>query len=254
MIIQIYEIQTPAEAETMIHLGVDHIGSVIVSQADWKVPEVKKTLELVRSTSAKTSLIPLYNTLDAVLQTLDYYQPDIVHFCEALTGHRNLRSACQRLTELQRNVKLRFPQMKVMRSIPIVESGKQNSIPTFEIRDIFEPYSDFFLTDTMLVQNIEPDNERQPVAGFVGITGQACNWDIAAELVATSRIPVILAGGVSPANVVDGILRTRPAGVDSCTLTNAQDKNGRPIRFKKDPQKVKLLIDAVRKAEQALEP
>jgi len=30
MIVQIYEIQTPSEAEAMIHLGVDHIGSVIL--------------------------------------------------------------------------------------------------------------------------------------------------------------------------------------------------------------------------------
>lgn len=252
MIIQIYEIQTPAEAESMINLGVDHIGSVIVSEAEWKIPEVKETLDLVRSTAAKSSLIPLYNTLDSVLQTLDYYQPDIVHFCEALIGHPDLRSACRHLIELQRKIKNRFPLIKIMRSIPIIESGKNNSIPTFEIRDKFEPYSDFFLTDTMLVQHVEPQNDSQPVAGFVGITGRTCSWEIAARLVESSRIPVILAGGVSPVNVFDGILRVRPAGVDSCTLTNAQDENGRPLRFKKDPRKVKQLIDVVRKAEKAL--
>ena len=32
MIIQIYEIQTPSEAERCIELGVDHIGSVILSE------------------------------------------------------------------------------------------------------------------------------------------------------------------------------------------------------------------------------
>ena len=29
----------------MIELGVDHIGSVIVSETDWKIPEVKETLD-----------------------------------------------------------------------------------------------------------------------------------------------------------------------------------------------------------------
>jgi len=141
-----------------------------------------------------------------------------------------------------------------MRSIPIAQSGKDNSIPTLDLSKKFEPYSDFFLTDTMLVNQAEIDDDSQPVQGFVGITGQTCNWDTAASLVASSRIPVILAGGVSPANVCDGIMRVRPAGVDSCTLTNALDENGHPIRFKKDPRKVKQLIDAVREAEKLSEP
>lgn len=252
MIIQIYEIQTPAEAESMLDLGVDHIGSVIVSESEWKIPEIKETLDWVRSTTAKSSLIPLYNTLDAVLRTLDYYQPDIVHFCEILIGNSNLHSVCQQLIELQQEIKARFPLIKIMRSIPIIESGKNTQIPTMEIRDLFEPHSDLFLTDTALVQHVELDNDSQPVAGFVGITGRTCSWETAAALVKSSRIPVILAGGISPANVFDGILRVRPAGVDSCTLTNAQDENGCPIRFQKDPQKVKQLIKAVKKAENAI--
>ncbi len=197
-------------------------------------------------------MITLFNTLDSVLRTLDYYQPDIIHFCEALTDHQDVWSYCRRLTELQQDVKQRFPQIKIIRSIPIVQSGKDNSVPTLEFCKKFEPYSDFFLTDTMLVNQSEIDDDSQPVQGFVGITGQTCNRDTAASLVASSRIPVILAGGVSPANVSDGIMRVRPAGVDSCTLTNALDENGLPIRFKKDPLKVKQLIDAVRESEKAL--
>ena len=137
-----------------------------------------------------------------------------------------------------------------MRSIPIAQSGKDTSIPTLELGKHFEPFSDFFLTDTMLINQEGSQDDGQPVDGFVGITGQTCNWDTAAALVASSRIPVILAGGISPANVSDGILRVRPAGVDSCTLTNALDENGRPIRFKKDVVKVRQLINAVRKAEE----
>ena len=249
MIVQIYEIQSPAEANALIELGVDHTGSVIVSETEWKVPEIRETLEVVRSSSAKSSLIPLFNTLDSVLRALDYYQPDIIHFCEALTAHQDVWAYCQRLIQLQQDVKSRFPLIRIMRSIPIVPAGVENSIPTLEISRWFEPSSDFFLTDTMLVGQSGKDDNKQPEDGFVGITGQTCNWDTAADLVAASRIPVILAGGVSPDNVADGIARVRPAGVDSCTLTNARDDNGLPIRFKKDLSKVKLLIDAVREAE-----
>lgn len=252
IITQIYEVQDPGEAQELIDLGIDHIGSVIVSERDWKVPGVRKTTELVRSSSAKSSLIPLYNTLDSVLRTLDYYRPDIVHFCEALTDRKDVWSFCQKLIRLQENVKKRFPQILVMRSIPIAQSGRQNLVPTLDFGKIFEPASDFFLTDTILVNGSDQDAESQPVTGFVGITGQTCCWRTAADLVAASSIPVILAGGISPDNVTDGILQVRPQGVDSCTQTNSLDENRVPIRFKKDLQKVKQMVEAVRAVEKAL--
>ena len=253
IVTQIYEVQDPEEAQALINIGIDHIGSVIVSEMDWKVPGVRKTTELVRSSSAKSSLIPLYNSLDSVLRTLDYYQPDIVHFCEALTDRKNVWNYCQKLIRLQADVKKRFPQILVMRSIPISQSGKRNLVPTLDFGKIFEAASDFFLTDTILVNDPDPYAESQPVTGFVGITGQTCCWRTAADLVAASSIPVILAGGISPGNVTEGILQVRPQGVDSCTRTNFLDEKGAPVRFKKDLQKVKQMVEAVRKAERKLE-
>jgi phosphoribosylanthranilate isomerase len=249
MIIQIYEIQTPAEAQTLIDLGVNHIGSVIVSETQWKVPELKDTLECVRSSSAKSSLIPLFNTADSVFRILDYYRPDIIHFCEALTDQPGVKNFCRRLIELQQEVKRRFPDIRIMRSIPIARAGAADSISTLEIAGWFEPTSDFFLTDTILLNQSGTNVDSQPVQGFVGLTGQTCNWDTARRLASTSHIPVILAGGISPANVSEGIARVKPAGVDSCTLTNARDERGLTIRFKKDMQKVQQLVEVVRGAE-----
>ena len=252
MIIQIYEIQTPAEAVIMAELGVDHIGSVLISESEWKIPEVKETLNAVRSASAKSSLIPLFNTLDSVLRTLDYYQPDIIHFCEALTDHEDVWNYCRKLIGLQEDVKKRFPQIMIMRSIPIAQSGKSHSVPTLDFGKIFEPASDFFLTDTMLSDESKTSADSQPVQGFVGITGQTCCWHTAAELASKSNIPVILAGGISPDNVAQGIMQVRPEGVDSCTQTNSRDGQGVPIRFKKDFKKLKQLVSAVRAAEKAI--
>ena len=252
IIIQIYEVQDPAEAQALINTGVDHIGSVIVSEMDWKIPGLKETTELVRSSSAKSSLIPLYNSPDAVLRTLDYYQPDIIHFCEALTDRKDVWNYWHRLIRLQENVKKRFPQILIMRSIPIAASGKSQLVPTLDLGRLFEPTSDYFLTDTMLISDPDSKADSQPVQGFVGITGQTCSWHTATDLVAASSIPVILAGGISPGNVTEGILQVRPAGIDSCTQTNSLDKKGLPIRFKKDIQKVKQLVGAVRVAEKDL--
>lgn len=237
MIVQIYEIQTPSEAETMIELGVDHIGSVILSQESWKNADIRDTVKLVAQTDSHTSLIPLFNMPDAVFRVLDYYQPNIVHFCEDLSDSRRVKT----LMQLHENVRKKFPEIRIMRSIPIAPPGKAERVPTLELARIFEPVSDYFLTDTVL--------EEQPVTGFVGITGKTCDWDTAKKLVESSRIPVILAGGLSPDNVSDAVKRVGPAGVDSCTGTNASDKEGHSIRFKKDPEKVRRFVEAVRMLE-----
>lgn len=257
IISQIYEIQTPAEAERMISAGVDHIGSVIVSASDWKQQEIKQTLERVAETDAKSSLILLFNAPDLVFASLDYYRPDIVHFCEILMESppdalaRSIPAAgCSALIHLQNQIKQKFPEIKIMRTIPLPDKNTCNKIPYLELAEMFAPVSDYFLTDTLLVGH--SGNSDQPVNGFVGITGKTCDWNSAARLVAASEIPVILAGGLSPENVYEGICAVRPAGADSCTLTNACDADGRPVRFKKDPVKVKQFVDQVCRASARL--
>lgn len=150
---------------------------------------------------------------------------------------------------LQRQISIRnrFPDIEIMRSIPIARAGKFDQENTLETAALFEPYSDWFLTDTVLMDNGEVSDGAQPVNGFVGITGETCDWDVARALVRASNIPVILAGGVGPANAKEGIALVNPAGIDSCTLTNATDEQGRPIRFKKDLKKVAALVACARK-------
>jgi len=253
IITQIYEVQTPSEAEKLISLGVDHIGSVIVSQKLWKVPLIRDTIDLIDASNVRSSLIPLFGDLDAILLTLDYYQPDMVHFCEALPFENVGSGAYKEFLSLQENVKKRFPEIKIIRSIPIPQTGIADRMDSIQLARHFEPVSDYFLTDTLILEKSGSFFEHQPVKGFVGITGRTCDWNVAATLVRESRIPVILAGGITPDNVFDGILQVRPAGVDSCTGTNAVNREGDSIRFKKDLGKVKRFVDEVRRAERAID-
>jgi phosphoribosylanthranilate isomerase len=84
IIVQIYEIQEPREAERLIEMGVDRIGSVILSPDMLRAPSVREVVRLVRGSAAKSSLIPLLPREDDILRALDYHQPDFIHFCESI--------------------------------------------------------------------------------------------------------------------------------------------------------------------------
>ena len=249
IIVQIYEVQTASEAEKLIDLGVDHIGSVIVSDKEWRLPIVKETVNLIGSTGSKSSLIMLFSDLNNIFRALDYYRPDILHFCEDVASLYSIYGNCEDLILSQQNIKEKFPEIKLMRSIPITQPGMKNQVTSIELARMFEPVSDYFLTDTLLVKSSISGLKNQPVKGFVGVTGLTCDWNTAADLVKSSSIPVILAGGLAPDNVFDGIMQVCPAGVDSCTGTNSLDFKGKPIRFKKDLEKVKRFIEKARRAE-----
>lgn len=252
MIVQIYEIQTPEEAEALISMGVDHIGSVLTTEAGWRDAAVKAAVETSRG-RARHSIIPLFSTPDTVFRVLDYYQPDIVHFCEALADARGIFPECRDLIRLQADIRERYPNIDIMRAIPIAPVGRGGEVPSLELAGMFTSVSDYFLTDTMILSTAATASaDQQPVKGFVGITGRTCDWDIARKLVETSPIPVILAGGLSPENVHEAILATCPAGVDSCTGTNATDAEGIPIRFKKDMARARRFIQEARRTDQTI--
>lgn len=257
-IIQIYEVQKPKEAEALVDLGVDHIGSVLTDSAQLKNATIRKTVQVIQQTGAKSGLIPIFKDPVEIFQALDYYQPNFVHFCEALSPFPKNKTAvareCDALLSLQSDVKKRFPQIAMMRSLSVPRAGVsqtdgiQKNILRFA--EIFAPVSDYFLIDTLIGN--PGDQLQQPVAGYVGITGELCDWNIAGAIIKASPIPVILAGGISGENVFEAITTLKPAGVDSCTKTNAVDKQGRPVRFKKDMEKVRMLVEEARRADEFL--
>ncbi len=245
MITQIYEIQTPREADKCVELGVDQIGSVLLSQGDWCVEVLREVTRICERTDIKCSLIPLFQDSNTLYRAIDYYRPHFIHFCESLTDGDGQEIELDRFIEFQSNLKDKFPEIRIMRSIPVPEEGSSPGFPTIAVARALEPVSDIFLTDTWL--------GKEPVKGYIGITGTTCDWEMARELVLKSKIPVILAGGLSPENVYDAVLKVFPFGADSCTQTNFVAEDGNPIRFRKDFKKVEKFVKEVRTAEEQIE-
>ncbi|GAB4459386.1 MAG: phosphoribosylanthranilate isomerase [Anaerolineae bacterium] len=78
-------------------------------------------------------------------------------------------------------------------------------------------------------------------AGAYGGTGQAGDWALARWLAA--RVPIMLAGGLNPANVADALAQVRPWGVDVASGVEAE-------RGRKDPALIAAFVRAVRLYEQ----
>ncbi len=165
LIVQIYEIQEPSEAELMIEAGVDHIGGVVLSENSIENEKLRDSIRLIGDSDSLSSLIPLFSKPESIYKVIDWYRPDIIHFCESLSGVNGILPFCNNLINMQKELKVRYPEVKIMRSVPIATTKMVSKVPTLEIAKMFESVSDFFLTDTMLIN--EQDNEKeQPVEGL----------------------------------------------------------------------------------------
>jgi phosphoribosylanthranilate isomerase len=80
------------------------------------------------------------------------------------------------------------------------------------LRDAAAPFVDAFITDT-----------HDPATGADGATGRTHDWAVSRVLAAGSPRPLILAGGLNPANVRRAIAAARPAGVDAHTGLEGPD-------------------------------
>jgi phosphoribosylanthranilate isomerase len=222
VIIQIYTVQSPAEARALAALGVDHLG---VTPGQRGLPgevDLATARAIVEALDgAATSLaLSVDSDPDAIEAMVRAVRPDVLHLC-GLTGRLPPQAV--------RALRARLPGLGVMQAVSV--SGPE----ALDVALAYQEVADYLILDTQA-----PD-----IAG-IGASGQTHDWRVSRQIVRRTRVPVILAGGLSPENVAEAIRAVRPWGVDSLTHTNRPLPGG---GFRKDLERVRQFVVAARGIE-----
>jgi phosphoribosylanthranilate isomerase len=226
MIIQIYTTQTPEEGLALAKLGVDHIG---ITPSSCGLPgevsnqQAARIFDAIGSLAVKVALT-VSQDLDEIAAMVRAVRPDVLHLC----GNPEKMVSPNDAIEL----KHLLPGLKIMQAVPVIDRS------ALEIADAYQNAADYLILDSF-----------SPTIGGVGAAGITHDWSISHAIVEHSKIPVILAGGLSPENVTEAIRAVRPWGVDSLTRTNKPLENG---GFCKDLERVKLFVQNAKTAASQL--
>ncbi len=198
MIIQIYAFTNPEEAIEAAKLGVNHLGFVAGDYGqvcgELSLIQAAEIADAVREISTSVALTMATN-LNEILMMATAVKPDIVH-----VSTDPLDVNVQAMRELRDRL---GPGTRLMKALPV------EGAESVTLAKAFATTCDYLLLDTKV--------EGMP---GVGATGMTHDWGVSRRIVQSVKCPVILAGGLSSANVVQAIEAVEPWGVDSNTSTN----------------------------------
>jgi phosphoribosylanthranilate isomerase len=218
MIIQIYAFTDPKEAAAAVEMGVDNIGFIAGKYGEvFAELTFEESREIARAIPAQgtSTAITMAVDVNEILRMAEHVEPDIVHISSEM-DQVNL--------EAMRTIRERLsPDILLMKAISVKDES------SVEVAKLYAEVSDLLLLDTS-------------AKGFpgVGATGFTHDWNVSKRIVEEVTIPVILAGGLSAANVQQAMEVVRPWGVDSNTSTNIEGS-----RVLKDLKRIEEFVRAV---------
>ncbi|WP_165492238.1 phosphoribosylanthranilate isomerase [Egibacter rhizosphaerae] len=224
MLIQIYSLTDPDDVRRCVDLGVDRVGLApagqsVPAEVPWE--QARELLGLLGDGVAGCAL-SVRTDPDEVAAMASALRPDVVHLCPPAG---TLDPATQRA------VRERLPRdTELMSAVAVGDaSSRADALAAAE--------ASAGVSDTLILDSVAPG-----IPG-VGAAGIVHDWHVSAEIVAAvgDRVPVILAGGLGPANVAEAIDVVRPHGVDSYTHTSHDER-------RKDPDALAAFVRASREA------
>jgi phosphoribosylanthranilate isomerase len=214
MAVQIYSMTSIADAIATAEAGADLIGVVVAEPG--VVPEgvgavtAREILAAIRP-RARGVALSLADDRDEICAMVDAVRPDVLH----LAAREIEPEDCAWIRQ-------RIAPVRLLRAIA-VRAGE-----TVAEAQAHQECADYLMLDS-----------GAKGGKFAGVRGETHDWTVSREIVEQSKIPVILAGGLTAENVGEAIATVRPWGVDSFTHTDVIGSRGT-----KDPARVRAFIAA----------
>jgi len=210
MVVQIYSLTSIADAVATAEAGADLIGVVVAEPG--VVPEgvdVRLARDILAGARprARGVAMSLLDDRDEICAMVDGVKPDVLHIAAREVDPDD----CAWIRE-------RIAPVRLLRAIAVRAGETMSEV------DAHQHCADFLMLEA-------------------GAAGEVHEYSICREVVARSRLPVILAGGLSPDNVGSAIAAVRPWGVDSFTHTDRAGHRG-----KKDIARVRAFVAAAMRA------
>lgn len=211
--VKICGIRRLEDALLAARLGADGIG-LLVGQRHPSADFIDAALaaQIARSLPPLVSsvLVSHLEEVPALCALIDQVQPQVLQIHSPMPA------------EAIRSLRCRYPQLKLIKALH--PDGTDLGRQLGEL----EAVVDGWVADSC-----------NPATGQVGGTGLVHDWALSAQLVATAQRPVLLAGGLTPANVRKAIRKVQPWGVDVNSGVKGSDGF-------KDPQRLRLFLEQAR--------
>jgi phosphoribosylanthranilate isomerase len=211
--VKICGLTSVAEAKLVQQHGADAVG-VLVGQvhrsADFVEPDLARDIALSVGPFVTPVLVTHLEDPEEIRRLADKVP------CSVIQLHSDLSSNL--LGQLRKDLSPR----KIIGKVSVEDKAAIDRATTIA------PFVDAILLDSV-----------DRTANKVGGTGLIHDWSISAKIVAAVNLPVILAGGLNPANVCEAITQVKPWAVD--VNSGVETKDGR-----KSEELVSRFIQSVR--------
>lgn len=199
------------EARICAEMGVDLVGLVGPMPSGAGIITAEKCREI--SESAAAWLTPVLLTSSETAEAI----------------HSDVEDASVRAVQLVRHVDPGVHRALAM-SLPQVRRFQVIHVEDGSALDLIDVYAG--LADAFLLDSGKPSSQE------LGGTGRVHDWEISAEFVRRSPLPVFLAGGLKPENVAKAMNTVKPFGLDICSGVRTPED-------RLDPVKLRAFMDAV---------
>ena len=212
------------DARLAADAGAAYVGVLVDVAVSERTRSTAQASEIASGSPIPTVLLLYNRTTSDIQEIVSQIQP----FALQLLG----QEPPQQVEELKDTV-----PCQLWKSVYLPAGSPENiDMPTVQAE--MQAYRDAG-ADFLLFDSVDMSLEKPRYGG----TGKTCDWNIAAELITESPLPVFFAGGIRPENVKAAIETIRPHGIDLCSGVEAS-------KGIKDPHKLEQLMEQVKQANE----